>query len=636
VSGIIAIVNTDGAPCDPDRLRDLTQALVFRGPDGIATRVRGPAGLGATLFRTTDESAAECQPLSLDGTVWSVADCRVDDRATLTAALRAEGVQPHASASDAELILRAYLAWGTLCVERLIGDFSFAIWDGRDHALFAARDHFGVKPFFYAQLGNLLIVSNTLSCIRRHPDVPADVNEAAIGDFLMFGTSYYPAKTAFRHIQRLPAAHVLRCRDGDVRIERYWQVPDFGEPLRLRCGEIVEHFREVLRTAVADRLRGPAAAVELSGGVDSTSVAVTAADLQQHKAIANGLTAWTFDSRPLVPADREYDLARLTASALGLPHVRRSFAGFTLFRDTLGRFVLPRPEPHDLSLGAADFGFLHAIGESCPVLLTGQGGDGVFRGEALTMPHLRRHSKWLAFTRASVSHTVRRHRLPPLGIRTGIKRLAGRAQPSVPPFPVWIESKFARRECLRDRWHEQWAPRPDCRSAVLRPAATQILREDWATILERHDPECIGSALDVRHPLLDLRVIDFLLQVPAIPWFWDKELPRRACLGRVPSQIRNRRKVPLAGNMILAAFDRGDGLPAKWQSHPQLATYVRCDRIPELPQSASRLDAFQHRSVTYPVSLSLWLQDLTGGYTNEEYREHIDEEHAGTRGPRDG
>jgi asparagine synthase (glutamine-hydrolysing) len=617
VSGIVAILNTDGAACDAARLQDLTQALAFRGPDGIGMTVSGEAGLGATLFRTTEESATEAQPLSLDGKVWIVADCRIDDRATLIAALRTAGRPARATAPDIELVLHAYLAWGTRSVERLLGDFAFAIWDGRHRTLFAARDHLGAKPFFYAHVGGLLVVSNTLGCIRQHPDVPSEVNDAAIGDFLLIGTSDYPAVTAFRHIQRLPAAHTLRCSDGDVRVERYWQVSEYEEPLRLPHAEIVERFRELLRKAVSDRLRGRAAAVQLSGGVDSTSVAATVFDLQQRHAIDVSMTAWTFDWRPLVPGDREGDFARLTTTALGFPHVHRSYEGYTLFHDGAGRCVLPRQEPQDLTLAAADLDFAGAIAKSCRVLLTGQGGDAVFRGQMPRMRELLPHG-WFTVAREAVSYALRRRTPPPLGIRTAMKRLAGITQCRVPPFPEWIEPAFADRQCLEDRWHDVWGPSQHAARNVVRTSATEQLRCSWASILERYDAEYVGTPLDFRHPLFDLRLVDFLLQVPAIPWFWHKDLPRRACLGSVPAEIRNRRKAPLAGDPVRNALERGDRLPAAWQSHPSLRRYVRCEQIPRMLKSVSPIDPFHQWSATYPVSLSLWLQSLEGEQSDEE------------------
>jgi hypothetical protein len=109
MSGIVAILSTNGASCDAVSLRELTHALAFRGPDGIGIEVRGAAGLGAALFRTTKESAKETQPLRLEGKVWIVSDCHIDDRAALIAELCRCAAR--AGAPDVELTLHAYPAW---------------------------------------------------------------------------------------------------------------------------------------------------------------------------------------------------------------------------------------------------------------------------------------------------------------------------------------------------------------------------------------------------------------------------------------------------------------------------------------------------------------------------------------------
>ena len=94
-------------------------------------------------------------------------------------------------------------------MQHLRGDFAFAIWDARKKLLFCARDHFGVKPFYYSDLGELFLFSNTLDCLRLHPEVSDELNDAAIGDFLLFGLNCDAATTTFRDIRRLPAAHAM-------------------------------------------------------------------------------------------------------------------------------------------------------------------------------------------------------------------------------------------------------------------------------------------------------------------------------------------------------------------------------------------------------------------------------------------
>jgi asparagine synthase (glutamine-hydrolysing) len=148
MSGIVGIVNLDGAPVDHALLQRMTDFQSFRGPDAKQIWLNGNIGFGHTLLKTTDESEHEYQPFTLDGDVWIVADARVDAQRDLIAELHAKGQEVQPGVTDVELILRAYLAWGEDCVEHLLGDFTFGIWDGPQHRLFCARDQMGVKCFY--------------------------------------------------------------------------------------------------------------------------------------------------------------------------------------------------------------------------------------------------------------------------------------------------------------------------------------------------------------------------------------------------------------------------------------------------------------------------------------------------------
>ncbi len=94
--------------------------------------------------------------------------------------MKARAAREFSAASDAELILHAYDAWGEQCVEHILGDFSFVLWDSRRHCLFCARDHLGIRPLYYAEIGQCLLVSNTLDCLRQLDAVPTDLNDQAI------------------------------------------------------------------------------------------------------------------------------------------------------------------------------------------------------------------------------------------------------------------------------------------------------------------------------------------------------------------------------------------------------------------------------------------------------------------------
>src|SRR5262249_8283436 len=156
--------------------------------------------------------------------------------------------------------------WGPDCVQQLLGDFTFAVWDGRLRRLICARDQFGVKPFYYAQVGNSLVFSNTLNCLRLHPAISDQLNDRAIADFLLFEHNQDLSTTAFADVKRLPPAHLLTCAAGAVRVDRYWSLPTDGNIRYQYPQDYVEHCLELLRAAVSDRLRSNRVAVFMSGG----------------------------------------------------------------------------------------------------------------------------------------------------------------------------------------------------------------------------------------------------------------------------------------------------------------------------------------------------------------------------------
>src|SRR4029077_3255092 len=133
LSGFVAVVGTDGSPVPQELIERLTAALAFRGPDGRATRCVGQAALGHTALSMGARSAHDCHRLSVDGTSWIVADARIDDRATLLGALPA--ITSPTAGTDAALGLRAFMTWDVACVDHLLGDFAFAIWDARSRRL---------------------------------------------------------------------------------------------------------------------------------------------------------------------------------------------------------------------------------------------------------------------------------------------------------------------------------------------------------------------------------------------------------------------------------------------------------------------------------------------------------------------
>jgi len=260
MSGIAGIINVDGAPVDRDLLSRMTKFMSFRGPDGQDTWIDGNVGFAHALLRTSDGVGPA---FTAGDDVWIAADARIDG-----------GENTESTAG--ERILRAYEQWGETCVDHLIGDFAFAIWDKRLRRLFCGRDHFGVKPFFYARVGNSFIFGNTLNVLRLDRRVSDELNEGAVNDYLDHGLNQDLASTIFRDVNRLPAAHALSLANGSISTRCFW-TPTVKREIRFReQREYVERFDELLTTAVKDRLRTDRVSISMSGGLDSTSLAAIA------------------------------------------------------------------------------------------------------------------------------------------------------------------------------------------------------------------------------------------------------------------------------------------------------------------------------------------------------------------------
>lgn len=319
MSGIFGIINGDTQPVDLILLRQITDLMAPQGPDAQEIWSDGHVGFGHALLRTTWDSVKERQPHSLNQKVWITGDIRLDRRSELIERLRGSGCNLENDATDVDLVLHAYQIWGESCLEKFSGDFAFAIWDSLQQRLFCARDQFGIVPFYYAPKGNGLIFSNHLNCVRVHPQVSDKLNEDAIADFLLFSMNMDLATTNFADIQKLPPAHTLIWSEGEVRVRRYWQLPQEVEYLRYKHPEeYVEQFQELFERSVADRLRTDSAATHLSGGMDSTSIAATAYKLMTATSNLVDFRSYSIIYKHLI-SDEEGDYATQVAEQAGFP-----------------------------------------------------------------------------------------------------------------------------------------------------------------------------------------------------------------------------------------------------------------------------------------------------------------------------
>jgi len=603
MSGIVGILHSDGAPVDSDLLGRLTEFLSFRGPDAQQIWTAGHVGFGHTLLRTTYESAQENQPLSLDGKTWIVADARVDARQDLIKKLRSTGLENLSAATDPELILRAYQVWDEQCVDHLLGDFAFAIWDASRERLFCARDQMGVKPFFYAHLGPLFLFSNTLDCIRQHPAVSNELNDLAIADFLLFDMNQDPATTSFADIQRLPPAHTLICEAGRVSLRRYWTLSVTTPVHFSRDEEYVERFRELLDTVVGDRLRMDNVGVFMSGGLDSPTVAASAKRVLSRKGAGNGVRAYTdvFDS--LIPHEERH-YAGLVAKALDIPIQFHSSDNAQLFgSDTNPEYRSPEPEHCAWPDDSGDR--LRQIGQHSRIALTGFGADPAFSSRiTVHFRYLLKSGHFGQALRDATRYLMTENRLSRLYLRTRC-RLLFTPKSRASSYPPWLNEEFESRLGLRDRWANVNHGYPP--EAAVRPEAWgAIVGTMWFHLFESYDAGITGVPVEIRHPFFDLRLLNFLLALPRLPWCSDKQLLREAARGVLPDAVRVRRKAPLAAEPTMALIlQPNSAWVDRFDAAPPLERFVRRNRIPPV---FSRTDYNAAWINLRPLSLNYWLK----------------------------
>lgn len=603
MSGIAGIVMAAGCAVDEHLLRRLAASISGRGPDGERTWNGGRVGFAHTLLQTRNVRVAE-QPASIDGEVWIIADARIDGRAELVRALEIAGAAKISSTDDAHLILHAYEAWGERCVDHLIGDFAFAIWDGRARRLFCARDHFGIKPFYYAEIDGAFIFSNTLDCVRLHPGLDGTLNELSIADFLLFGFHQDTAATAFADVHRLPPAYTLTLGTDACSVRRYWTLPTDGQLRYRRSRDYVDHFTALLHDAVADRIDGNGSSIWLSGGVDSAAIAVTARQVARARGVPLDLAAHTVVYDSLI-ADDERRYAGFAGEAAGIAP-RFWSADDSLPFDGWKESRVRTPEPTDDPYCSRSLQQLHAMRATGAVALTGDGGDELlWRSYALDLvdkmplPHL-------AFDLARCVLVHRRR--PAAGVRAKLESWLGR-QPD-PTLPDWIDDDLAARLHLHERMNDVASAEP-AQVHPLRPDAHRRLSSRaWPAYLESLDPGFTGVAVEHRLPFLDLRLVKYVLSIPPLPWCVDKQLLRLAMRESLPALLLRRKKSPLMDDPLRIQLQAHDwSWIDRFEASPQLTRFVNRAAVPPLTHLAAGPNPW---SDLRPFCLNYWLSRDSG------------------------
>lgn len=609
--GIAGVVG-EHPPLAREAVRHMVGALARRGPDSEGVEHWPGAVLGHRRLAIFDLSDAGRQPMLLpDRSLGVVFNGAIYNFRALTGELAATGAQ-FRSRTDTEVLLHGYRRWGIDgLVARLRGMFAFALWDDPARTLYLVRDRLGIKPLVYTARNGRIAFASTVRALRTGAWA-GELDDDAVAEYLEFGF-VTDRRAIYRGVVKVPAASIVRWRDGVLHTEEYWTPPAVRTAGAPTFGEAVDETERLFLTAVERRLDAdvPVGAL-LSGGLDSGLVCWAVTKL------GADLTAFTVGT----PGDREDETADAcaTAAELGIRHrVVRLSSSAGLGVDEL---VSAYAEPFAC---ASALGMLRVCGEvasSAKVLLTGDGGDDLFLG------YPRHRYLWAAQTLARMTpgpasawwRSLRRSFEPGTPIRRAVHFLdyvtggLGAFINAHDGLPT-----YRRTGLLGDRLAgltvEQrripWSG--DSARRVLSEYLEYDRRTQFvAEYLTKVDGAAMHHGLEARSPFLDQDLWEFACALPPAIRL------RRGGLKAVLREVARRR----IGGRIAAGRKRGFSIPVerwlagRWLPHVEAALrssrlvedgWIRAEGLrAELAASARR--GWARQQLWYLLVLETWMR----------------------------
>lgn len=561
--GIFGVASKDikGFP-----LRESTDLLSHRGPDGSGLYNDGEVGLGHRRLKIIDLEGGDQPIFNEDRTKCIVFNGEIYNYKELKETLTSKG-HIFATRSDTEAILHAYEEWGDKCVEQLRGMFAFAIRDKPNGTLFIARDRTGIKPLFYAEHNGRFYFSSEMKAILADQEFPRDIDREALACY--FNLSYIPAPlTIYKKIRKLLPGHYLVWKDGTVRISKYWDL--LVEPDRAKSEEyFISGVQEILQESVKIHLMSdvPLGAF-LSGGVDSSAVVAMMSNVSPDP--VNTISIGFGGEKGGYLDERVY--AKMVAERYSTKH--KEYEVVPEIDGLLEKIVRGFDEPFADDSTIPSYFVCKVARESVTVALSGLGGDELFAG----------YERYLGVKLQSVYNGL------PLFFRKSLATIVGRfPERADGHYTVNHIKRFSRSSLLPpDQAYYGFIskinPRlkeiffadareykehfDNCRELVVGQFNSPNVSQDASPLdralycdIKTYLPEDILAvtdrmsmihSLEVRVPFLDHKLMEFCATIPAnlkINWFNKKYLLKKSVEKLLPEEVITHRKQGFVGPM---------------------------------------------------------------------------------------
>lgn len=534
MSAIAGIVRTDMAPVPPDSADRLCHGLRHRAPGGL--RIARTPGIFLACAQTNSGSFWQHRNLQLIG------DVRLDNRDDLAHALRLSPQQR----DDGEIVIAALSKWGPNVVARFVGDFAFALWDADARSICCARDNFGVRPLYYRVDAEGFAFASEEKALGGTVDAP--LTERFVATFLA-GVAEATDETGHPGIRRLDPAHWLVWHRGRVTTQRYWTL----EPDNVPADNAIEGFRDRFQRAVGDRMRGPGrVAAMLSGGLDSSSIAVEAASHAGDVPLGTYSMVYRhspeFDETPFI--DSVLHQARFHSNRIACDGYAPLNGIERMFAQQDGLYYAPAlAKSHGL--------YVTAAGDGVAIMLDGHGGDEVVWSGAGRLIELASRGRWLrvfleldgycrvhgedrAELLAALFLTFGPRGRPFGRLRQGAAaRLAARREAGVAAWQRLLVPAFVGRTDLVQRLAAQGSKTRSDRAQQHRAMSSPRIGQAFEVL----DKASAAAGVEARYPFFDVRLATYCLGLPTGEKLRNGEgrsILRRAMKGVLPETVRRR------------------------------------------------------------------------------------------------
>ncbi|MBM4300094.1 MAG: asparagine synthase (glutamine-hydrolyzing) [Deltaproteobacteria bacterium] len=515
--GIVGIVS-QGKVVDQVTLEVMRDSMRHRGPDdaGLWRSANGRIGLAHRRLAVIDLSPGGHQPMvDASGQLCITFNGEIYNYQELRRELEAKG-HSFQSASDTEVILEAYRAWGTDCLPRFNGMFAFGLFDSKEQQLFLARDRAGKKPLFYYQTAGQFLFASELKALMAHKEFPRILDLEALNFYLAYG--YVPGeKCILQGVHKLPPAHAMiyDVRHGGAQVWRYWSLPEAHPRDQASVEELVEELEAHLLDSVRLRLIADVpVGISLSGGLDSSLVTAMAARISARPVKTFNIS---------FPGHGRYDEgphARLVARHFGTEHTELVADPATV--ELLPRLARQFDEPLADHSMVPTYLVSQLLRQEVTVALGGDGGDELFGGyphyNFLLKQEQYRHlipARIRAWAGAAAAHFL------PLGL-PGRNHLIGfnRELPwSIAHINLYFDAYSRKRllsPLIQNGGRADAAPEA-YRAGLCQAGASPLyqaaaadfqttLPEDYLVKVDRASMLC---SLEMRSPFLDHRLVEF-------------------------------------------------------------------------------------------------------------------------------